>query len=347
MKYDYGKPEQGYTFEHYNFYDTLLKMDGGRHQVIYFPFDEIMIKVGRDKMNEYLLEIVKKEKPDFCFFCLFTDEIKKETIKKISQSGKTITFNWFCDDDWRFDNFSKFWAPCFNWISTTASTALPEYQKIGYQNVIKTQWACNHFLYKPNYGSRTSIDISFVGQAHGRRRKIIEKIEKAGINIECFGSGWPKGRISQEEMIKIFSQSKISLNLTESSSGFHWKPLLKIFLNRRSDNSLHFRNPNYWLANIKSLLAKRLEIKGRNFEIPGCGGFLLTRPADNLKDYYLFNKEIGIFNDFDELIEKIKYYLAHNKERKAIAQAGYQRTIGEHTYEQRFREIFETVGALD
>jgi len=343
MKYDYGKPERGYSSDHYNFYDTLTKMDKETHKIIYFPFDEIMNRIGRKKMNEQLLKTVQEEKPGICFFCLFTDEIKKETIKEISQNRNTTTFNWFTDDHWRFGNFSRFWASCFNWILTTDSQAPAKYQKIGYKNIIKTQWACNHFLYKPLGQGDRKYDVSFVGQAHGNRKRIVAAIKKAGINIECFGAGWPNGRISQEEMIKVFSKSKINLNFTESSGGVHLKPIAKIFLNRRSDNSYHLRNPKHWLANLKSFLnKKRKQIKGRNFEIPGCGGFLLTNPADNLEDYYIFGKEIAVFNNTDELIDKIKYYLTHNKERETITRAGYQRTIKEHTYEKRFQEIFAT-----
>mgnify|MGYP001617003201 FL=1 len=41
------------------------------------------------------------------------------------------------------------------------------------------------------------------------------------------------------------------------------------------------------------------------------------------------------------MIEKIKYYLAREDKRKKIANAGYERTSKDHTYEKRFREIFK------
>ena len=46
------------------------------------------------------------------------------------------------------------------------------------------------------------------------------------------------------------------------------------------------------------------------------------------------------------MIDKIKYYLEHNEEREAIARAGYERTLREHTYEKRFNEIFKTIGLI-
>ena len=341
MKYEYGKKELGYSFEHYNFYDSLSKMR--EHQIIYFPFDEIILEKGRDKMNKELLEVVQKEKPDLCFFFLFGDEIKKQTIKKITRENKTTTFNWFADDHFRFCNFSKYYAPLFNWVSTTDSQAIKKYNKIGYKNAIKTQWACNQFLYKPSNIEKI-YDVSFIGQPHSDRRKVVDKIKKAGINIKCWGNGWENGRVSQDEMIKIFSQSKINLNLTKSSGNINLKALASIFLKKELNNSLKIVSPKYWLGNFQFILNKKREqIKGRNFEIPGCKGFLLTSGADNLTDYYEDGKEIVIYKDINDMIDKIKYYLEHNEEREAIAKAGYERTLQEHTYEKRFNEIFKTM----
>jgi len=366
-KYDYGDPKRGFSFAHYNFYDSLIKMNNKQHQVVYFPFDEIMLENGRDAMNKMLIERVFQEKPDFCFFCISFDEIKKETIREITNKSMAIILNWFTDDHWRFDNFSKYWAFYFNWISTTDSQAVEKYYKIGYRNVVKTQWAYNHFLYKPLNPARGSTDkekiqregvsngvnlpkiydVSFVGKPHGNRKKIIKRIKKAGIDINCWGKGWPNGRISQKEMIKIFSQSKINLNLTKSSSVYFLKSIVKIFLKRRSDKSIKIDRPHYWFGNFKSILGKRREqIKGRNFEVPGCGGFLLSGYGDNLGDYYQIDKEIVCYKNINELIEKIRYYLEHDEEREKIAMAGYQRTLGEHTYEKRFEQIFKTIGLI-
>ena len=45
-----------------------------------------------------------------------------------------------------------------------------------------------------------------------------------------------------------------------------------------------------------------------------------------------------------DLVEKVRYYLKHEDERAAIAQAGYERTLREHTYVHRFRDIFGQMG---
>ena len=58
MKYDYGKPEQGLSFEHYNFYDSFLHMG---HDILYFDYMTLMQQHGREWMNRRLQEVVASE----------------------------------------------------------------------------------------------------------------------------------------------------------------------------------------------------------------------------------------------------------------------------------------------
>ena len=70
---------------------------------------------------------------------------------------------------------------------------------------------------------------------------------------------------------------------------------------------------------------------------------MLTGKADDLDRYYEIGKEIVCFDDTKDLIDKIRYYLVHEEERAAIAQAGYERTLREHTYAHRFQAIFKQI----
>jgi spore maturation protein CgeB len=86
------------------------------------------------------------------------------------------------------------------------------------------------------------------------------------------------------------------------------------------------------------------QIKGRHFQVPACGGFVVTSMADDLDEWYAPGKEMIFYKDVDEMTEQIKHYLSHDAERQAIARAGYERTLRNHTYEKRFRAIFKTMG---
>lgn len=342
LKYDYGQPDRGFSYEYLNFFETLRQME--RVEVEFFGFDEVMRKEGRTRMNAHLIETVETRKPDICFFVLFTDEIEHRTIRFISEKSNSLTLNWFGDDHWRFRVFSRKYAPYFHWVATTDSSAVEKYQGIGCRNVINTQWGFNPHLYK-RFDARQEYDVTFIGQVHSRRRQIVEQMAKAGIEVQCWGRGWAPGRLSHGDMVKMYSRSKINLNFTESSVALGLKPLAKVFINRRADSSISVNGLGQMWDSLSVLRTERRpQIKGRNFEIPGSGGFLLTSNADNLDEYFVPEKEIALFSGIDDLIDKARYYLAHADEREAIRRAGYKRALCDHTYEQRFRQIFEKVG---
>ncbi|MCL4552959.1 MAG: glycosyltransferase, partial [Candidatus Marsarchaeota archaeon] len=321
---------------------------------------------GREWMNRRLLEVARVEKPELLFCALFTDELDQPVMREISENTDCLTLNWFCDDHWRFDNYSRYWAPCFNWVVTTAKSALPKYAELGYRNVIKSQWGCSHFLYR-KLDLPLEYEVTFVGQPHGNRRQIIQALLDAGIKVQAWGSGWESGRVSQDEMIRIFNQSRINLNLANASvpvedsvtprrstvRGRVSRALEVIPLGRRAKklgrsllssagNSSPATSDATWASNFGHQYSE--QIKGRNFEVPGCGGFMLTGRADNLEDYYELGEEVVCFDDMRDLIEKVRYHLEHEEERAAIAKAGYERTLRDHTYVRRFRQVFQQMG---
>ncbi|OPJ54645.1 CgeB family protein [Clostridium oryzae] len=307
LKYDYNDKSRGYSFEYENFYMTLANIKN--IDLIFFDICDFGDKLLHENKNRQLINLVEKEKPDILFNILFDDEIEKETFLYIKENTKTVLINWFCDDQWRFKSTSIKWCWCFDYCITTYAKAVNEYKKIGYNNIILSQWACNNYTYyKKNLDYK--YDVSFVGQPHSNRREVINKLKDNGIDVKCFGYGWNleapnSSRISQDDMIDVFNSSKINLNLANSSS---------------SDAPQ--------------------QIKGRNFEVPACGGFLLTSDVEELNRYYRIGKEVVVYSSFDDMVEKIRYYLKNNIEREKIAEAGYIRTIQEHTYEKRLINIF-------
>ncbi|MBI4407193.1 MAG: glycosyltransferase [Candidatus Kerfeldbacteria bacterium] len=77
----------------------------------------------------------------------------------------------------------------------------------------------------------------------------------------------------------------------------------------------------------------------RLFETTGLGTFLLTDQKQNLADLFAINQEVVAYGSADELISKVRYYLKQDVEREAIAKAGQQRTLQDHTYRQRMLEL--------
>lgn len=338
-KYEYGKPELGLSATYCNYCQSLAKMG---HEVIFFPVDVLTKEKSLEETNKDLLGLIQKEKPDIAFFWVGLSIFKKETLKEIKEKTGTVSVTWSFDDHWGFYKYSKHSACLFDWVFTSDPMAIKKYQKIGQKNAVFLPQGFNHFLFRP-LDLPKIYDVAFVGRPHGDRKEVVKKIQEAGIKIDCFGEGWPTGRISDDEMIKVFSQSKINLNFSESS-GVLWKELASIFLRRRFDRKIMINSPLKWKENFQVLLAqRRKQLKGRMFKVMGCGGFFLTNPTEGLENLYEIGEEIVYFYNLKDLIKKIKYYLSHEKEREQIARAGLERSLRDHTCEKRFDQIFKII----
>lgn len=77
----------------------------------------------------------------------------------------------------------------------------------------------------------------------------------------------------------------------------------------------------------------------RLYEATGMGAMIITEKRENLSDLFEPGKEVETYETKEELLEKIHYYLAHDNERRKIAQAGQARTLQDHTYRKRMAEL--------
>jgi spore maturation protein CgeB len=302
-------------------------------------------------MNQRLIKHVEETKPDLLFCYLLSEELKKETIDFITKKTKTKTFNWFADDHWRVPIFSRYWAPLFTMVSTTDSEAPAIYKSYGINNVIKTQWGANPHLYFPQDEIKNpgNLEVSFVGQSFGKRPGYVRALENQGVKVQTFGKGWQGGRIDHQKMLEVFNYSKINLNFPETYYyGFSsfFKRIAKLFIAREMGK--YKFTGHHFFDNWKSMQGTQKKcIKGRVFEVPAAGGFLLTGESDDsIAEYYVPGKEIAVYKDENELVEKVKYYLSHEEVRKAIAHAGFNRTMKDHTYQKRFEQIFKAMSLM-
>lgn len=330
MRWDYGHQSRGLSFEHQNFYDVLEHMEGV--ETAAFDFMTPYQTHGADRVAVELRRAVDEFKPNLVFFVLFEEEVLPEVLAELRDRPDLLTYNWFCDDHWRFDGFTRRYAPLFDAVSTTDRASLAKYAQIGI-TPIKTQWASNPRLYRPT-GRPIRHEVTFVGQSYGDRPWLIRRLEKAGLPVETWGPGWPAGRLDFDDMVATFAESRISLNLTAASNDPSVPRLVRGVLNRTYPPALR------WVG-------KGLDqIKGRTFEIPACGGFQLSSRVEDIESYFEVGREIALFSNGPELVEQVGRYLADEPARRAIAEAGHRRTVAEHTYEHRFRAIFAELGLM-
>jgi len=324
MLHSYGNPKRERSYEYFNFYLTLLRMG---HEVELFDYMDELNSLGREAMNRKLLNRVQEVKPDAAIFSLYTDQLDPTVINQLRQY--TTTFCFFHDDTWRVD-YSRSWARHFDFFSSPDIHGPLKYRQLGLDNCIYFPFGCNEQIFCRDSTTEKKYDVSFIGTWHPYREWIVSRIRKAGIKIAVAGYRWAAGEVNQDQIVNYFNQSKINLNLSNSAS---W------------DMRYLASSPVAIVNQLRS--KKNLEqIKARIFEVNGCGGFQLSYYVEGIANCYVPDREIVIYTDTDDLIEKIRFYLAHDELRESIAQSGYTRTMQEHTFAHRFENVFARMGLI-
>ena len=71
------------------------------------------------------------------------------------------------------------------------------------------------------------------------------------------------------------------------------------------------------------------------------GSLLLTDKKDNLKKLFHEDREIVTYKSKEEALDKYNYLINNPKVLANIAKAGQIRTLKEHTYENRIKELIQ------
>lgn len=108
-----------------------------------------------------------------------------------------------------------------------------------------------------------------------------------------------------DTMPRIFKQSKINLNIT--------------------------------LKTIKTGIPLRV------FDVLGAGGFLITNYQSDFMEYFTPDEDLIVYENYQDLLRKVEYYLKHDDEREQIAVNGHQKVKKYHSYEKRIGSILEKI----
>lgn len=312
-----------YNWENESLKPSLEKFGPVRHYDWFNKFNhqrKDWHKSVKDQMNSDLTSRVggwiKEDSTDAIFAYLSGEIVTSETMRKLSSLGIPM-INLALNDKEAFvgkikngqamgaRDICRYFDLC--WTST--EDALKKYCVEGALPIHLPEGA-NPEIHKP-YDLEKTIDVSFVGQCYGKRPAIIQALKDQGIHVEAYGYGWPNGPLSTEEMVRMYSKSKINL-------GF---------------GGVAGHEDTYCL-------------KGRDFEIPMSRGLYVTEYSPELERVFEIEKEILTYRTFDELVKKIQYLLDHPDEAEAIRKAGHRRAVSEHTWEMRFEKIFTLMGLI-
>lgn len=175
-------------------------------------------------------------------------------------------------------------------------------------------------IYFP-YNEKKTVDISFVGNLNINRREILQMLvnDFPERRFEIYG-----GYISKYMPLKY-----IKYLLSDERKSFTNRLLDPVEVNRlynRSEiclNIHHHQSKEGW--------------NPRTCEILGAGGFQLVDNNEVLENE--FGDGLVTYSGYDNLKEKIAYYLNNADEREKISQVGLGLVKNKHTFNERVRLI--------
>lgn len=274
----------------------------------------------REHMNQAMLEAFldanAKRKVDVVVGYLSGHNTDPKILQQMSEAG-AIIIN-FCWDDklgFRGKLFGGRWtgpAALASVVDLNLTNAPESCIKYFVEGGLAMFWpeAAHPDIHKP-YDIPFEFDVSFIGGKYGWRPKFVAKLRKMGIKVACFGDGWENGPLTDEEMVKLYSRSRINLGFAG-------------------------------VGHSKKLMC----LKGRDFEVPMSGGLYLTQDNPDLSLVYDVGKEIVTYHDETDCAQKIKWLFANPGKEAKIREAGWKRALKNHTWEKRFQEAFAFAGML-
>ncbi|MBU4305400.1 MAG: glycosyltransferase [Candidatus Omnitrophica bacterium] len=291
----------------------------------------LLQKFDLKRINQQLITLVKKAKPDICLVS-GGYRILPATVEKIKRL-KIKTVLWTSDVPRHLPSLESFGC-AYDFVFCGGTEAIEMLAKAGINNARWLPFGCDKELHKPVDVSKTEqayygADVVFIGSLGVReysfRVKILEAISEYDLKV------WGPGA----EEIECSSALKKHIR----GPGMTPQGWCKAYSLAKIGLCMHFRDPEGKVPCYQA--------SPRVFEILACKCFLLVDKQPDVLSLFEDGKHLVVFEDADDLRRKIKYYLEHAQERITISEAGYALVHEQHTYTQRIRKLLEIIRGDD
>jgi spore maturation protein CgeB len=256
-----------------------------------------------------------------CFGSCMPDQVNYGPLRALcSQMGAEMIF-WMHDDPYEFDYSFRVTEVADRIFSNDRWASL----HYDHPNVhFMPMAACQMAHYRP-WSSKKELDISFCGVGFPNRARIIRNLSPIlkRHRTQIFGCGWEP---------EISFASNMRLKNTELSD-LYAQSWIALYMGR----DLHLANDKYKLD--PSTPGPRI------FEA-AMGGVVQLCFIDGLEiaDYYTIDQEVLVFDDPRGFSMQVEKMLDMPHRAKEIALAAQSRTLREHTYSARARQILNICG---
>lgn len=261
--------------------------------------------------------LIAEEKIDILLCCPFASDyqLSVEFFASLRPSVKIIF--WFFDDPIHFESYNRYYAQAADAVITTDHCVMSAYRRLEIPAVVCMDLTAGN-KYFP-VAVEKDIDVSFIGDMRKRgRQEYLDYLLKAGVDARAYGRGSANGYLPAGKISEYFCRSRINLNFSQIGT-LDWKNSDEPLLNRVRQNT------------------------GRPREVAITGAFCLTEYSPSLDKMFVPGEETDFFRTPEELLEKVRFYLANPGKREAMARAAQARTQKDHL-ESAY--IPRTLGAL-
>lgn len=315
---------------------------------------------GVEQLNDAIVSKVKSSHYDIFFTSYNEDFIAASTIDTIKKCGVATVL--FCPDNLVDPFRHKNIASKFDLVWLTSKETEYLFKQWGANTVFLPYAANPRFL----IGEIREDDIrrvGFIGTPHGSRVANINILIDRGIPLTIHS----KKKDTSNAVFRASRKEYLSVVKDYVKYPIGRRLLCGAVLDKLGKNEVDLNNPNLVLkepvplsklakanssfaltlsftaANSTGVLKHPVDIVNlRNFEIPMSGGLQFCRYSDEIASYFEPDKEIVLFRNDDEMIEKAKFYLSeeNNKFRMKMKIAARKRAEKDHTWYKRFSVVF-------
>jgi hypothetical protein len=356
-----------------NLFEPLIDLG---HDVVFFSAEKGQLAMThnnsqvRAEFSQNLLDVYNHEnrkKPFDLFFSYLKDGmVDGLVIDEISRTG-VPTCNFSCNNTHQFHLVEEI-SPHFDFCLHAERDARGKFISIG-ANPVWWPMASNPKYFKPRDIARI-YDVSFVGGNYGMRAHYINHLLENGVDVHAFGPLWHKiSKTKLRETLKGMYLGFKSLIALSSTRRTQLSAILAEFEFRRNlinkfPSNLHAPVSDDELIALYSKshlslgflevydqhdpskqIKKHLHL--REFEAPMSGALYCTGYMDEIEEFYELGKEIVVYRNQHELLDKIRYFLQHPQEAENIRKAGRERALRDHTYHHRYQTLFKLIGLED
>ncbi|RAP77410.1 CgeB family protein [Paenibacillus montanisoli] len=245
------------------------------------------------------------------------------------RSAGIRTAIWFTDDPYYTDITAGI-APHYDEVFTLELACVDYYRQQGCPNVYYLPLGADPEAFRPRNPLRSQRhDICFIGSAYWKRVEFFNHVTRFLAKKDTHISGIWWDRLKDFRLMKSKIQLGRWMSPKETANMYNGA---KIVINMHRAHDEDTFNSNSAGIGAESP-------NPRTFEIAACGALQLTDVRNDIVSFYTPGVDIVTYSSPQEMIDKIRYYLVNEEERKQIAMRGMYRTMREHTYGKRIERM--------